>query len=708
MSYSDSLSGRLSSLGAVEGSRISVTRDGRTFVGTLMPHHEFSDPDVLIIKMKSGYNVGVRITDSAEVAVLEAPAERVRKETPVERREGLPRLVLIGTGGTIASYVDYRTGAVHPALSTSDMVNAVPEIRDIADVDARVLFSIFSENMGVEHWQKLAEAVAEEIRNGADGVIIPHGTDTMGYTAAALSFMLGNVSKPVVLVGAQRSSDRPSSDASSNLVACARFCTGGKRAGVYVVMHDTLGDDSFAVHLGTRVRKMHTSRRDAFRSINAPPVAHIDAEGRMEFSCEASVPSGSMEVRTAMEKSCVLLQYFPGMDPDVFEDVFMRSKGIVIAGSGLGHVNEGMIPLIRKADENGSVVVLTSQCLNGRTNLNVYNTGRDMLAAGAVTVLDMLPETAYVKLMWALANSSSQEEAKKIMRTPLAGEMSDRRTVDERRLRDDVRDRDPSAARHQEAVLLLRVQALRRRIRRRVQEAEADHVGDGRDRPRRSGAVPEASGIQVPVLPRDQLPRGAGRGAPARREPGRHEDSPDLLRDARRQPGGRGPLHEEDSRGRVQHIRFPEDGPDLHRRACRRGGQEGLDPLRLPGGGRLPPRGGQGRRGGLEDRPPGDPADRGRHRPGHEDAGGGDGGRVQARDAPEGHEEGQEGPRDDTPGSEHLNPRRRPHRAEGRGGAEAHPRLRQERGGQAEDAPPCQRHPEFEGRRPRGVRAGGR
>ncbi|MBR7152360.1 MAG: asparaginase, partial [Candidatus Methanomethylophilaceae archaeon] len=250
MSYSEQLSRKLESLQATEGTRLSVERDGRTFTGVLMPHHEFSAPDILILKMKSGYNVGVRITDSTVIEVVERPAAPVRKEEPVEFKKGLPKLVLIGTGGTIASYVDYRTGAVHPALSTSDMVNAVPEIRDIANIDARVLFSIFSENMNVEHWQELAKAVVEEIENGADGIIIPHGTDTMGYTAAALSFMLGDVTKPVVLVGAQRSSDRPSSDASSNLMACARFCTKANRAGVFVVMHDTPGDDSFAVHIG--------------------------------------------------------------------------------------------------------------------------------------------------------------------------------------------------------------------------------------------------------------------------------------------------------------------------------------------------------------------------------------------------------------------------------------------------------------------------
>ncbi|MBO4798264.1 MAG: asparaginase, partial [Candidatus Methanomethylophilaceae archaeon] len=178
MSYSDALSKTLEDLGAAEGSVLSVSKDGRTYRGTLMPHHEFSSPDVIILKMKSGYNAGIRITDSAVITVEGKPAARERAETAVEYREGLPKLVLIGTGGTIASYVDYRTGAVHPALSTSDMVNAVPEIRDIANIDAKVLFSIFSENMNVENWQKLAEAVAEEINAGADGIIIPHGTDT--------------------------------------------------------------------------------------------------------------------------------------------------------------------------------------------------------------------------------------------------------------------------------------------------------------------------------------------------------------------------------------------------------------------------------------------------------------------------------------------------------------------------------------------------
>ena len=428
--YAEFLSKKLGDAGAEEGCTLSIETSGKSYKGVLMPHHEFSGEDIVILKVKSGYNIGIRIDESAEIEVVSKPVERVKPESAEETKEGLKTIVLIGTGGTIASYVDYRTGAVHPALSTSDMINAVPEIKEVANLKAKVIFSIFSENMTVPHWQKLAEAIAEELDGGADAVIVPHGTDTMGYTASAVSFMLGEVSKPVVFVGAQRSSDRPSSDASCNLMAAAKFCVEGGRAGVFVVMHDGPGDDSFAVHCGTRVRKMHTSRRDAFKSINVPPVAHVDKDGKIVFNTPGrAVSDAKVEARSAMCTDVVLLQFYPGMDPALFHDVVMKSKGVVIAGSGLGHVNSNMMPLIKEATDAGIIVVVTSQCLNGRTNLNVYNTGRDMLAAGAITVWDMLPETAYTKLMWALANTSSVEAAKVVMQTPLAGEMSDRREL---------------------------------------------------------------------------------------------------------------------------------------------------------------------------------------------------------------------------------------------------------------------------------------
>ncbi|HKM13943.1 MAG TPA: Glu-tRNA(Gln) amidotransferase subunit GatD [Candidatus Methanomethylophilaceae archaeon] len=428
MSYSESLSKLLASVGANEGCKISVKTKGCTHTGILMPHNDLSAPDILVLKLGSGYNIGIRIQSDSIVELLEVPSKIKVEPDVIPPKKGLKKLVLIGTGGTIASYVDYKTGGVKPALSTSELVNAVPELRDIANIEARVLFSIFSENMNIKHWQELASVVEEEINKGADGIIIPHGTDTMGYTSAALSFMLDKVSKPVVLVGAQRSSDRPSTDAIGNLTACAKFCVNGDRAGVFVLMHDTLGGDSFAVHCGTRVRKMHTSRRDSFRSINAPVVAHMDIDGKIKFTNDGRhVSDTKVKAKTEMEKRCVLLQYFPGMEPKIFEDIILKSKGVVIAGSGLGHVNEDMIPLLKKACDAGTIVVITSQCLGGTTNLNVYNNGREMVNVGVIPVGDMLPETAYVKLMWVLANSKNKDEAVKMMKSPLAGDTGKRR-----------------------------------------------------------------------------------------------------------------------------------------------------------------------------------------------------------------------------------------------------------------------------------------
>ena len=431
MTYSEILSQRLQAMGAVEGARLSVSVNGLVYEGTLMPHHQFSDPDVIVLKMKSGYNVGIRVGQDNELIVIEKPSKAARPQRDAQRKDGLKDLVLIGTGGTIASYVDYRTGAVHPALSTFDMVNAVPEIGEEANIRAKVLFSIFSENMSVQHWQELAGAVADELNSGVEGVIVPHGTDTMGYTAAALSFMLGEINRPVTLVGAQRSSDRPSSDASSNLLAAARFCVRGDAAEVGVLMHDTPSDDHFAVHRGTRVRKMHTSRRDAFQSINSPPLASLDAEGSIHFNIDDYRRKGQRRVqaRTGMETEVALLQYYPGMSPRRFEGLFLESKGVVVSGSGLGHVNDEMLTVLRKAVDKGVKVVMTSQCLYGQTNLNVYATGRDLLKAGVIPVADMLPETAYVKLMWVLANHKDSD-VERIMRTPLCGEMGDRREID--------------------------------------------------------------------------------------------------------------------------------------------------------------------------------------------------------------------------------------------------------------------------------------
>lgn len=429
MSYSKSLSEILASVNATEGCRLSVKTGDRAYTGLMMPRQDTNASDILVLKLDSGYNIGVRLDSDAKIEVLEKPVKTEIKTETVSPKKGLKNLTLIGTGGTIASRIDYRTGRVEPAMSGDEILDLVPEIRDIANINARTVFSMYSDNMNAEHWQKLAVTVAEELNNGADGVLISHGTDTLGYTSAALSFMLGDIDKPVILVGAQRSSDRPSTDAVSNLIAGARFCVDGKKTGVFVVMHETVGDDSFSIHSGTRVRKMHSSRRDAFRSMNVPPVARIDSKGKIDYLDDSnSISDKKIEIKTDMEENCVLLHCFPGMKPEIFENIIMKSKGTVLAGTGLGHVTEEMIPLIRKASDAGIPIVMTTQCLEGTVNLNVYGTGRELLSAGVIPAGDMLPETAYVKLMWILANHKKEDVAE-LMQAPLAGEIGDRRVL---------------------------------------------------------------------------------------------------------------------------------------------------------------------------------------------------------------------------------------------------------------------------------------
>jgi hypothetical protein len=190
-------------------------------------------------------------------------------------RPHLPEVTLLGTGGTIASRLDYRTGAVIPAFTPGELYGAVPELADICNLTTRKLFGVFSENMAKEQYLALARSIGEEIEAGADGIVIGHGTDTMGYTAAAMSFALQELPVPVVIVGAQRSADRPSSDAATNLTGAVVAAAKAPFAEVALAMHATSSDNAILLHRGTKVRKCHTSRRDAFKSINADPLAKL-------------------------------------------------------------------------------------------------------------------------------------------------------------------------------------------------------------------------------------------------------------------------------------------------------------------------------------------------------------------------------------------------------------------------------------------------
>ena len=410
----------LKAAGAAVGDTISVQRGDETHTGVLMPR----DEAIVTLKLPSGYNIGIRVTKDCALSLVSKKEvkDHVRKAMP--RGDGKKDVAVISTGGTIASYVDYRTGAVHPAKSAEELIFSVPELMDLCNVRAKVLYSILSENMTVAHWQGLARAVAEELNSGATGVIVPHGTDTMGFTSAALSFMLKNLTGPVVCVGSQRSSDRPSSDATTNLLAATRLCVGSDLGEVVVVMHGEPSDTYCSVHRGTKARKMHSSRRDAFASMNIHPIGRVEGSSVKLNGHYVKRSAGPVEVRDKIDGRVSLQYFYPGFEEDHFDMIASHVKGVVVAGTGLGHVSDPIISSIRKAVRNGVHVVVTTQCLQGSVNLNVYSTGRDMVAAGALPVGDMLPETAYVKLMWAMGQTDDYAEVNKIMLTNIAGELT--------------------------------------------------------------------------------------------------------------------------------------------------------------------------------------------------------------------------------------------------------------------------------------------
>ncbi len=422
------------------GDRISARNDRLSLSGILMPRSELDDDWHIIVKLDDGYNVGISI-ESLSIRKL-AAEPRPPQQPPFEIRSapGLPKVAIISTGGTIASRVDYRTGAVSPALTAEDLYQSVPELGEIAEIRTEILLSMFSENLSPEHWVSMAEAASRRIKEGVDGVVITHGTDTLGYTAAALSFALRNLPVPVILVGSQRSSDRPSSDAHLNLKGAVLAAARAPFAEVGVLMHGESSDARLLIHRGTRVRKLHTSRRDAFASVNALPLAEVsDGDLRIlgGYRCRrpaaasapapVPVPVPELDLKARFDEDVVLIKAFPGIPPDIFDPIIHRDfHGIVLEGTGLGHVPDRLFPQVRRAVKSGLIVVMTSQCINGRVNMNVYSTGRELLSMGVVPAGDMLPETALVKLMWALGQTSDREEARRLFLTNIAGEISER------------------------------------------------------------------------------------------------------------------------------------------------------------------------------------------------------------------------------------------------------------------------------------------
>jgi glutamyl-tRNA(Gln) amidotransferase subunit D len=418
------------------GSIIRLTsKSGEVFEGTLIPRSEYSDPTHIVLKMKNGYNIGISLDRTEKLEVIgEGEKPHFTKPFPPENHAGLPKVAIVSTGGTIASRVDYRTGAVQPALTAADLASVVPELSSIAEIHTDILFSEYSENIGPTHWKGMAEEVAKRLANGAEGVVISHGTDTLHYTAAALSFALANLPIPVLLVGAQRSSDRPSSDAASNLTGAVALAARADLATVGIAMHLDLSDHVIVAHRGTRVRKCHASRRDAFKSINSNPLASYDLKtGQIELSNEAAKrdKSRKLVLKSRFEQHAYLIKFYPGMSPGIIDSaVSTGARGIVLEGTGLGHVSGHLFDSVKKALKQEVPVFMTSQTIWGRVDMNVYNTGRDLLNLGVTPLGDMIAETAIVKLMWVAAQTKSAGKIREMMLQPIAGEITARTLVE--------------------------------------------------------------------------------------------------------------------------------------------------------------------------------------------------------------------------------------------------------------------------------------
>ncbi len=394
------------------GDVCKVVCDGVTYTGVCMPD---SDVKVLRLKLDSGYNVGLLRKKISKLSVVKKKVAKKKKVSSVRQRSKLPHVAILHTGGTVASKVDYTTGGVSAQFSDAELLALFPKLKEVAHISSRFLSNMFSEDIHFAHINQIAKAVHRELKKkDVVGVVVTHGTDTLAFSAAALSFMFSGLQKPVVFVGAQRSSDRGSSDAYQNLLCAVQFATHAKCGEVVVCMHESSDDALCAIHRGVNVKKLHTSRRDAFCSVNAEPLATIDTRGNMHAFSTFRVFEGKLKLDLLNERLNIgVVVSRPNMRA---QDVlaFEKCNGVVVLGSGLGHlpvnvldtsskVNQSILRAVKKLAKK-MPVVMTSNCVYGRVNMNVYATGRKLQDGGVLgDGLSMHFDVAYMKLAYLLS-----------------------------------------------------------------------------------------------------------------------------------------------------------------------------------------------------------------------------------------------------------------------------------------------------------------
>jgi glutamyl-tRNA(Gln) amidotransferase subunit D len=386
------------------------------------------DDKHLTLKLDSGYNIGISKHKISRIEKISEIEHQKNEKIPIKQDSTLPKIMILHTGGTIASKVDYKTGAVTARFEPSELIEMFPELRDLACIESELVSNMMSDDMRFVHYNILANAVAENIKkHNPRGIIITQGTDTLHYTGAALSFIFEHLSIPIVIVGSQRSSDRGSSDSAINLISAVSFIANTTLSGVFICMHEDISDNTCTILNGLNARKMHSSRRDAFQAINKQPIARVNFFSReidyiSEYPNTALNSKGHLKILPFKDLKIGFVISHPNMHNEEL-DSFIDKKfdGLILEGTGLGHMPIGVMDEYTKEHEKIKQgiaelckmmpVVMTTQTISGIVNMNVYSPGRELQEIGVIGNQSTLsPETAFIKLAWLLSQGLDARE----------------------------------------------------------------------------------------------------------------------------------------------------------------------------------------------------------------------------------------------------------------------------------------------------------
>ena len=420
---------------AEPGDSVAIHTHEETINGTLLPEEK----EFLVIKLDTGYNIGINKKRIKDIQVLHTKKEKKPVTITIAPQQNLPTIAILHTGGTIASKVDYDTGGVIARFTPEEIISLFPELKDIATITSRLISNMWSQDLRFAHYNILIREIEKEIKKGVAGIIITHGTDTLHYTSAALAFAVQNSPIPIILVGSQRSSDRGSTDGALNLLSAARFITQTSFAGIAICMHETTNDNNCLILPATKSRKMHTSRRDAFQPINTLPWARVKyPEKSIQFLRTDYQRRHTTKATVTFFKENLKISILK-QHTNMYEEQYTcyeKYDGLVIEATGLGNLPTSEIDDHTK--EHTKIfktlqklakkmpVVLAPQTIYGMLNLNVYENERKLQDIGILGHLsDMTPETTFIKLAWLLSNHTT-EETKQLICKNMIGEISER------------------------------------------------------------------------------------------------------------------------------------------------------------------------------------------------------------------------------------------------------------------------------------------